>query len=203
MSLTELKTWFLCWMYWKTWAKPGGADITMKLMLPVSLWAEIADEVTRPEQGSCVSAEGRQEDGRRFHVTFQSNEAHWNIHGGDVVGVSLQGPQGRLVINGTGVTYSVYIHTTRKDLRVKLCEAGSAAKSRHFALSSLLGASGRFPAARLRFVCSTSWPEQHAHSAVSGARLLLEPLRLLCKCAYGYVLANTITDTHARTHTPI
>lgn len=34
----------------------GGA---IKLMLPVSLWAEIADEVTRPEQGPCVSAEGR------------------------------------------------------------------------------------------------------------------------------------------------
>lgn len=45
--------------------------------------------MTRPQQGAGVSVEGRQDDGGRFHVTFQSNEADRNVHGGDVVRVPL------------------------------------------------------------------------------------------------------------------
>lgn len=68
MSLTELKSWAF-----HVLLDPEGVaqrcrhpwlDITaieglLKWHLPVSLWAEVADEVTRPEQGPCVSAEGR------------------------------------------------------------------------------------------------------------------------------------------------
>lgn len=60
-------------------------------VLPASLRAEVADEVTGPEQRPRVGTERRQEDGRSLHVALQSHEADGDVHGGDVVGIALQG----------------------------------------------------------------------------------------------------------------
>lgn len=59
--------------------------------LPVSLWAQVADEVTRPEQRPSISTESCQEDGGRLDVTLQSDKTNWNVNSGDVVGIALQG----------------------------------------------------------------------------------------------------------------
>lgn len=64
--------------------------------LPISLRAQVADQVTRPQQRPGVGAERRQEDGGSLHVALQSDEAHGDVDGGDVVGITLQGAGGQV-----------------------------------------------------------------------------------------------------------
>lgn len=59
--------------------------------LPVSLRAQVADQVTRPQKRSGVGAEHCQEDGEGLHVTLQPDEADGDVDGGDVDGITLRG----------------------------------------------------------------------------------------------------------------
>lgn len=64
--------------------------------LPVSLWAEVAHQVARPEQWTGVGAKRSQEHSRSLHVTLQPHEPHRDIHRGYVIGVPLRWHQRQL-----------------------------------------------------------------------------------------------------------
>lgn len=68
-----------------------------KLVIPVSLWAEVTHQMAGPEQRTCIGAKRCEEDSRSLHIALESHKAHWDIHRRYVIGVPLRRQQKRSI----------------------------------------------------------------------------------------------------------
>lgn len=116
--------------------------------------------MTRPQQRPGVGAERRQEDGGSLHVTLQSDEADRDVDGGDVVGITLQGRPKETAVKNQRLGRK---NSKGQNEDLQKFSKGCRAEKKQFSdLSSLLGASGSFPAAAAAAAAAQCLTHTHA-----------------------------------------